>query len=40
MIETSPTNRRGPNVARRKYDAERLAQAAAAWDVHHALVAA
>ena len=27
-------------MAKRKYDAERLAQAAAAWDVHHALVAA
>lgn len=27
-------------MARRKYDPDRLAQAAAAWDVHHALVAA
>ncbi len=27
-------------MARRKYDPERLKQAAAAWDVHHALVAA
>jgi len=30
----------GMDVARRKYDPERLKQAAAAWDVHHALVAA
>ena len=27
-------------MAKRKYDPERLKQAAAAWDVHHALVAA
>ena len=27
-------------MARRKYDPERLKQAAADWDVHHALVAA
>ncbi len=27
-------------MAKRKYDPERLSQAAAAWDVHHALVAA
>jgi hypothetical protein len=27
-------------MAKRKYDPERLAQAASAWDVHHALVAA
>lgn len=26
-------------MAKRKYDAEKLRQAAAAWDVHHALVA-
>jgi hypothetical protein len=26
-------------MARRKYDGEKLKQAAAAWDVHHALVA-
>ncbi|MBY0227657.1 MAG: hypothetical protein K2W96_00110 [Gemmataceae bacterium] len=26
-------------MARRKYDAEKLKQAAAAWDIHHALVA-
>jgi hypothetical protein len=26
-------------MARRKYDPERLKQAAADWDVHHALVA-
>jgi hypothetical protein len=27
-------------MAKRKYDPERLREAAAAWDVHHALVAA
>lgn len=27
-------------MRKRKYDPERLTQAAAAWDVHHALVAA
>ena len=27
-------------MAKRKYDPERLSQAAAAWDIHHALVAA
>ena len=27
-------------MAKRKYDPERLKQAAADWDVHHALVAA
>lgn len=27
-------------MAKRKYDPDRLVQAAAAWDVHHALVAA
>jgi len=27
-------------MARRKYDPNKLIQAAAAWDVHHALVAA
>jgi len=32
--------RKGENVAKRKYDPDRLSQAAAAWDVHHALVAA
>jgi len=26
-------------MAKRKYDPEKLKQAAAAWDVHHALVA-
>jgi hypothetical protein len=26
-------------MSKRKYDPERLKQAAAAWDVHHALVA-
>lgn len=27
-------------MAKRKYDADRLVQAAGAWDIHHALVAA
>jgi hypothetical protein len=27
-------------MAKRKYDAEKLKQAAADWDIHHALVAA
>jgi hypothetical protein len=27
-------------MAKRKYDSDKLTQAAAAWDVHHALVAA
>jgi hypothetical protein len=27
-------------MAKRKYDPDRLTKAAAAWDVHHALVAA
>ncbi len=33
-------NGKGKVMAKRKYDAEKLVLAAAAWDVHHALVAA
>jgi hypothetical protein len=33
-------NRKGTQMAKRKYDPERLRKAAADWDVHHALVAA
>jgi hypothetical protein len=36
----SRVNNKGENMAKRKYDPNKLTQAAAAWDIHHALVAA